>query len=196
MARNMPSMLSMRARFSTFFRSMWLTLSYRQLRTLTSISCNKEPTHIWWHIFQPPMGPQGLSLMSRTALTHTHNRFTALFLGPPRWAGARRELLDFMVQGEINRGRHTNHPAGRHSSRTNQCPPPSSPQLEDKKLGPWSWRGLALASKTTGLGLAHAVLKPILAFNMHIPSTINCTTVALKTSDSKCATLNSIEHKQ
>jgi len=26
-----------------------------------------------------------------------HNRFMALFLGPPGWAGDRRELLDFMV---------------------------------------------------------------------------------------------------
>jgi len=43
------------------------------------------------------------------------------------WAGARRELLDFMVQGKINRGRHTDHPAGRHSIRTNQCPRPPSP---------------------------------------------------------------------
>jgi len=59
--------------------------------------------------------------------THTHNHFTALFLGTPRWAGARRELLDFMVQGKINRGRHTNHQAGRHSIQTNQCPPPPSP---------------------------------------------------------------------
>ena len=48
--------------------------------------------------------------------TYTHNRFTALFPGPPGWAGARRELLDFMVQGKINRGRHTNHSARRHSS--------------------------------------------------------------------------------
>jgi len=58
---------------------------------------------------------------------HHHNHFAALFPGPPGWAGARRELLDFMVQGEINRGRHTDHPAGRHSIRTNQCPPPPSP---------------------------------------------------------------------
>jgi len=55
-----------------------------------------------------------------------HNRFTALFPGPPRWADARRELLDFMVQGKINRGRHSDHPAGRHSIRSNQCPPPPS----------------------------------------------------------------------
>jgi len=58
--------------------------------------------------------------------TH-HNRFTALFAGQPEWAGARTELLDFMVQGKINRGRHTGHPAGRHSIQTNQCPPAPSP---------------------------------------------------------------------
>ena len=51
---------------------------------------------------------------------HHHNRFTALFPGPLGWIGARRELLDFMVQGEID------HPAGRHSIQTNQCPPPPS----------------------------------------------------------------------
>jgi len=51
------------------------------------------------------------------------------FLGPPGWAGARRELLDFMVQGKINTGRHTDNPAGRHSIRTNQCLPPSSPHF-------------------------------------------------------------------
>jgi len=56
-----------------------------------------------------------------------NNRFTALFLGPPGWADARRELLDFMVQGKINRGRHTDHLTGRHSIQTNQCPPPPSP---------------------------------------------------------------------
>jgi len=56
-----------------------------------------------------------------------HNHFTAPFPGPSRWASARRELLDFMVQGKINRDRHTDHPAGRHSIPTNQCPPPPSP---------------------------------------------------------------------
>ena len=49
----------------------------------------------------------------------------ALFSGPPAWVSARREHLEFMVQGRINRGRHTDHTAGRHSIRTNQCPPPS-----------------------------------------------------------------------
>jgi len=60
---------------------------------------------------------------------HHHNHFTALFPGPSGWAGARRELLDFMVQGKINRGRQTDHPAGRHSIWTNQCPPPPSPHI-------------------------------------------------------------------
>jgi len=32
-----------------------------------------------------------------------------------------------MVQGQINTGRHTDHPAGRHSIWTNQCPPPPPP---------------------------------------------------------------------
>jgi len=32
-----------------------------------------------------------------------------------------------MVQGKINRGRHTDHPAGRHSLQTKQCPSPPSP---------------------------------------------------------------------
>ena len=34
-----------------------------------------------------------------------------------------------MVQGKINRGRHTDNPAGRLSIRTNQCPPPPSPHF-------------------------------------------------------------------
>jgi len=79
-----------------------------------------------------------------------HNRFTALFTGPPGWAGARRELLDFMVQGKINRGRHTDHPAGRHSIRTKQCPPPLSPIFTGRMpfLPPYQvskhWRQTAL----------------------------------------------------
>ena len=33
--------------------------------------------------------------------------FYGLFPGPLGWAGGRRELLDFMMQRKINRGRHT-----------------------------------------------------------------------------------------
>ena len=67
-----------------------------------------------------------LSLIHIWYYYHYYNRFMALFPGPPRWADARRELLDFMVRGKINRGRHNDHPAGRHSIRPNQCPPPPS----------------------------------------------------------------------
>jgi len=72
------------------------------------------------HIVTPRIG---ISLVFWHTPAHHHNRFTAPLPGPPGWAGARRELLDFMMQGEINRGRQTDHPAGRQSIRTNQCQP-------------------------------------------------------------------------
>jgi len=46
-----------------------------------------------------------------------------------------------MVQGKINRGRHTDHPTGRHSIRTKQCPPPPSP--EKRPLNWCLWPGRA-----------------------------------------------------
>jgi len=76
-----------------------------------------------------------LSHLVMKANHHHHNRFTALFLGPPRWAGARTELLDFMVQRQINRGTHSDHPAGRQSIQTNQCPHPPSPPYKSKPSG-------------------------------------------------------------
>jgi len=83
---------------------VWSRSTNRNLLTVFSAVVIKLPYHWWLH----------------------QDRFTALFPGPPGWAGARREFLDFMVQGKIDRGRHTDHPAGRHSIRTNQCPPPPS----------------------------------------------------------------------
>ena len=82
--------------------------------------CSSPELH---RMYQGMLSAAKLSIMW---LYLCHNRFTALFLGPPGWAGARRELLDFMVQWKINRGRHTDHPDGCHSVRTNQCPPPPS----------------------------------------------------------------------
>ena len=74
-------------------------------------------TWMWQHILR----------IATVSYHHHNNRFTALFQGPPTWADARRELLDFMVHGKIDRGRHKDHPAGRHSIQSNQCPPPPSP---------------------------------------------------------------------
>ena len=59
---------------------------------------------------QPPQQQQ--------LFTHTHNRFTTLSPG--------NRTSGLMVQGKINRGRHTDHLAGRLSIWTNQCPPPQS----------------------------------------------------------------------
>jgi len=69
--------------------------------------------------------PMACLLTTITTTTH-HNRFTALFSGPPGSAGAGTELLDFMVQRKINKGRHSDHLAGWHSIRINQCLPPPS----------------------------------------------------------------------
>ena len=90
--------------------------------------CNRAPTKIGKGSDKPLHScctPRKL-LLACEAVTTTI--LWPLNPGPPGWAGARRELLDFMVQGKINRGRHTDHPAGRYSIRTNmQCPPPPSP---------------------------------------------------------------------
>ena len=59
----------------------------------------------------------------------TPQPFCGPFPGPPWWAGVKRELLNFMVQGKINRGRHTDHPTWRHSIWTNQYPPSPSPNF-------------------------------------------------------------------
>ena len=49
---------------------------------------------------------QKRSSQSFTYYYYYYHHFTALFPGPPGWAGARRKLLDFLVQGKINGGRH------------------------------------------------------------------------------------------
>jgi len=89
-------------------------------------------------------------------LFYHHNRFTAFFPGPPRWDGASRELLDFMVQGEINRGRHTDHPAGRHSMRTKQCPPPPSPHWHSSESAADKGKGAVAYVCTVGSARAVA----------------------------------------
>jgi len=70
--------------------------------------CDKQ---LYYNLLILLLFPSGLTHTHTHA--HTHNPFAALFPGPPRWAVARRELLDFMVHGKINRGRHTDRPAGR-----------------------------------------------------------------------------------
>jgi len=69
-------------------------------------------------------------LLLQKSVTLPHNTtIYGPFSGATRVAGARRELLDFIVLGKIIRGIHTDHPAGCHSIRPNQCPPPPSPHI-------------------------------------------------------------------
>ena len=114
----------------TRFASIYLPQITRyNLKTATVASVvNLVRSHVY-HTERPHTHTR---TQTQHTYTDTHNRFNGfkvLSPGPPRWAGAKRELLDFMVQEKINRGRHTDHPAGRHSIRTNQCPPPPSPHF-------------------------------------------------------------------
>jgi len=57
---------------------------------------------------------------------HHHNRFMALFPGPPGKVVPEKNFWTLWCKGRLT-GRHIDHPAGHHSIRTNQCPPPPSP---------------------------------------------------------------------
>jgi len=73
---------------------------------------------------------EGCFICFETFLTPIYTTTTVLrplFRDHPGEPVPEEKLLDFVVQGKINRGTHTDHPDGRHSIRTNQCPPPPSP---------------------------------------------------------------------
>jgi len=68
-----------------------------------------------------------VSRFTKAVRTTTTTTVLRPFSGPTRVSRCQKRTLDFMVQEKVNRGRHTNHPARRHSIRTNHCPPPPSP---------------------------------------------------------------------
>jgi len=69
-------------------------------------------------------------LKFKPCLIPSYNRFKAHFPGLPWSASARRNLLDFVVQGEISEADTSTIPAGRHSIQTNQqCTSLISPLL-------------------------------------------------------------------
>ena len=68
---------------------------------------NHKLVFLWTAVYDMLIRPIEVTAVFLKDHTHTHDRFTALFPGPPGWAGARRELLDFMVQGKISRDGHT-----------------------------------------------------------------------------------------
>jgi len=84
-----------------------------------------------WMLFLPP-NQQCQSTEGNFCSIYVYTKYHTTVLWPffqdyPGESVLEEKLLDFMAQGEINRGRHTDHPPGRHSIRTNQCPPPPSP---------------------------------------------------------------------
>jgi len=113
----------------------------------------------------------GLSFLLPAYQGCPRNAHTQPFYGPfsgttrVSWCQKKKLLLDFMVQGKINRGRHTDHPAGRHSIRTNQRPTSLIPHFyagcpsccNSSNLS-WLWTG----TKYSGLhshGLVHVVIE-------------------------------------
>ena len=121
------------------------SISARRPMAVTPLSstCVSQPTahysvhpRVQWKTVLPQVAKwnklgsiqsRDLTRSYKSSKNHHHNHFTALFPGPPGWAGARRELLHLMVKGKINRGRQTDHPAGHQSIWTKQCALPSSP---------------------------------------------------------------------
>jgi len=64
---------------------------------------------------------------------HTTTIFRRFFRDHPGEPVPEANFWTLWCKGKINSGRHTDHPAGRHSIRTNQCPPQPSPIFTEKK---------------------------------------------------------------
>jgi len=63
-------------------------------------------------------------LLTTTTTTTVYGPF---FQDHPGELVPEEKTFGLMVQGKIDRGKHTDHPAGRHYIPSNQCPPPPSP---------------------------------------------------------------------
>jgi len=61
--------------------------------------------------------------------TTTTQPFYGPFSGTTWVSWCQKTTSGLYGEGKINRGWHTDHPAGRHSIRTNQYPPPPSPHI-------------------------------------------------------------------
>jgi len=70
-------------------------------------------------------------LMEASLIYHhtTPQPFYGPFSGTIRVSRCQKRTSGLMVQEKINRGRHTDHLAGRHSIWTNQWLPPPSPHI-------------------------------------------------------------------
>ena len=81
---------------------------------------------IWWQYNMLCSSSFIDDIMFAWLHNHTHNRFTALFPGPPGWAGARREnFWTLWCKGKLTEADTLTIRLGT-TIRTNQCPPPPS----------------------------------------------------------------------
>ena len=87
------------------------------LSTSITVQCLTSPTSSQYHIQH----------IIFSIHHHHHNHLRLFFQDHPGEPVPEENFWTMCLQGKINRGRHTNRPAGRHSIRTKQCPPPSSP---------------------------------------------------------------------
>jgi len=65
-------------------------------------------------------------LHHKDGMTTTPQPFYSPLSGTTQVSQCQKITSVFYGAGKINRGRHTDHLTGRHSIRTNQCPPPPS----------------------------------------------------------------------
>jgi len=88
-------------------------------------------------------------------ITHTYKTILRpFFRDHPGELVPEENVWTLLVQGKISRGRHTDHPAGRHSIRTKQCPPPPSPHFLQARCPSCCTTNSVKALKATGaLGL-------------------------------------------
>jgi len=102
---------------------------------------------------------------------HTHNRFTAIFPGPPGWAGARK-LLDFMVQGKINRDRHR--PSGLTSAHLHHTPifyrPDALPATQPTVSKHWSPISVVTNSVPVCIKLSTEIIAKPLSHALQLPN--------------------------
>ena len=98
---------------------------YIPLSTASSTTVNSH-TH---HCEQPyiPQLTATCTTVNSLLSTTTPQPFYGPFSGTTRVSRCQKRTSGLVVQGKINRGRHIDHPAGRHSIRTKQCPPPPYP---------------------------------------------------------------------
>jgi len=92
-----------------FLRQTWVS----HFPQFSCSTCSKENLsgaqvfYGWMFFTSPKQQCHWRTLKNAVHSPPHHNHFTALFLGPPGWAGARIEILDSVVQGRLTEAVHS-----------------------------------------------------------------------------------------